>query len=192
MIFCRELNPVYSNVLTIFSWEFYIVPASFPAQLYVLLADKRSVQSYLFIDYKIYTAWEQVENSSQWQAEHFFPIIVEKSLSLVQLYPSEHSGLTCQYIFLGKLPHPRLCTEQDCQVCIQNCVFPWANHWLILIFFLFTSLLYIRNPELQIRIDHETHERKQTWLHQQMISSRWPWFYSSLLRKGLVIIFVLS
>lgn len=91
MIFLRELNPVYSNVPTVFSWEFYIVPPSFPTQPYVLLADKRSVQSYLFIDYKIHTAWEQEENSSQWQVEHFFPIIVEKSLSLVQLYSSDLS-----------------------------------------------------------------------------------------------------
>lgn len=81
-----------SIVLAVFSWGFYIVPPPFPAQLCVLLADERSVQSYLFIDYKIHTAWEQKEKQqSQWQVEHFCPITVEKSLSLVQLYPSHLS-----------------------------------------------------------------------------------------------------
>lgn len=81
-----------SIVLAVFSWGFYIVPPPFPAQLCVLLADERSVQSYLFIDYKIHTAWKQKEKQqSQWQVEHFCPITVEKSLSLVQLYPSHLS-----------------------------------------------------------------------------------------------------
>lgn len=103
----------------------------------------------------------------------------------------EHSGLTCQYGFLRKLSHPRLCTGQDCQDCIQRCVFLWAIYLLVNIgvFFYVKHLCPVsvksRAADWSLELTVRPMRESTSGYFSKLISFRWPflirrWYVWSL------------